>query len=284
MIKTWLHLLDGSTDDDLAELIRGQDPKIERLVRNSEEIGQVANGVVRLNGASNKFGQMEITAFRKQGWIPRNWKKRASLEAVTGRAEFCDLIADSSGTMMEIAIGPGGGFFPNILLRNPNAKLLLNDISIPVLEVWKELLDEAAPEADFTYFSFDFTKPVMKAESLDAVFGALPFSSTSDVNESVAQAYRSLRVGGIAYIEEQIVRGEDWERVPVETRIPWEKRNPALMVGIADVLSKAGFVIDEDKRFPGHLLDPDAGGLARSAHEHGVSLNVERNMVIAQKP
>ena len=186
--------------------------------------------------------------------------------------------------MMEIAAGPGGGLFPSVLARNPEARLLINDISAPVLVVWKEVLEEAMPHADLCYAAFDATRPGLRTMSLDIVMGITPFSSTANTPAVVAQAFRSLRSGGTVYIEEFTVSSDDWSRVPEPTRTLWEKRIPGLTGGYAGILGDAGSRVVDDSRFPGRQLRPDEGGLPKAASEHGVLLHTERNIVIARKP
>ncbi len=272
-------------EDDTATLDFQGDPNHEngRPSTSGREVGRVTDGIVYLKGWSDTFGSMDLPEFRRQGWIPRNWERRSSLDTVPGRSHLCDLIAGSNGTMMEIAAGPGGGFFPNVLMRNPKARILINDRSAPVLIVWRELLAGAMPNADLCFGAFDATLPVLRTGCLDVVFGAIPFSSTADGSGAVAQAYRSLRSRGTAYIEEHVVSTDDWMKVPEEARTPWETRNPGLTAGYAGILSTARFEITLDSRIPGRQLRTDEGGLPECANQYGVLLHIERNILVARK-
>jgi len=53
---------------------------------------------------------------------------------------LCKEIASSNGTILEIGIGPGGGFIPCVIDLNADAKILANDIDYGVVFAWKSSL------------------------------------------------------------------------------------------------------------------------------------------------
>jgi hypothetical protein len=58
--------------------------------------------------------------------------------------------------ILEIGVGPGGGYMPNILNNNPDATIIINDLSPTVVSEWKRLLDSELCSSNIYYSVFDF--------------------------------------------------------------------------------------------------------------------------------
>lgn len=50
-------------------------------------------------------------------------------------------IASCDGIILEIGAGPGGGYMPYILKANPDATVIISDLSPTVVHEWKLFLD-----------------------------------------------------------------------------------------------------------------------------------------------
>jgi len=57
--------------------------------------------------------------------------------------------------ILELAAGPGGGFLPLILLHDPEAQVLLNDILYPLLEEWQAVLRTAGAGPNVGFVAAD---------------------------------------------------------------------------------------------------------------------------------
>lgn len=64
---------------------------------------------------------------RNENWIQRNWehtrKTNPSMDKVGEEIASCE------GIILEIGAGPGGGFMPYVLKANPDATIIINDLS-----------------------------------------------------------------------------------------------------------------------------------------------------------
>ncbi|MDP2857316.1 MAG: hypothetical protein Q8P50_04980 [Bacillota bacterium] len=68
---------------------------------------------------------------------------------------FVAEMAASDWLVMEIAAGPGGGHMPRVVLANPHARLLVNDLSHTVLEGWSNALKQYGVGERATFAAFD---------------------------------------------------------------------------------------------------------------------------------
>ena len=74
-------------------------------------------------------------------WIKRNWEcsraDNAHMDRVGKQIASCD------GIILEIGAGPGGGYMPYILKENPDATIIISDLSPTVVREWKSFLDKS---------------------------------------------------------------------------------------------------------------------------------------------
>lgn len=87
-------------------------------------------------------------------WIQRNWEHSRSdntyMDNVGKQIASCD------GIILEIGAGPGGGYMPYILKANPDATIIISDLSPTVVREWKAFLDKLldSPQHLLRHFRF----------------------------------------------------------------------------------------------------------------------------------
>lgn len=82
-------------------------------------------------------------------WIKRNWEcsraDNAYMDGVGKQIASCD------GIILEIGAGPGGGYMPYILKANPDATVIVSDLSPTVVREWKLFLDKSLDSPNIYY-------------------------------------------------------------------------------------------------------------------------------------
>jgi ubiquinone/menaquinone biosynthesis C-methylase UbiE len=194
--------------------------------------------------------------------------------------------ADSSckPVILELATGPGGGFLSLILLHDPEANVLLNDILYPLLEEWQLLLraENAGPNVGFV--AADARQLPLRTGSIDVISGALAFMEILAPERAVAEAYRVLRPNGLLVEHEGSVVPEDCARLSPRLRAHVQEISPALLSGSAPLLQSEGFTEVEETLGSTVELSPDEGIFPAMAANEGVTVHVQWRLVTARKP
>ncbi len=119
-------------------------------------------------------------------------------KALLENKSWIDEINYNDNHILEIACGPSGGLSPLILKQNPNAKIVMNDLSFFILNQWNLI----KKKYDFRnlYFSlFDLTNSPLKDKTFDIITSVLAFESTSNPSKAIQESYRMLKQDGILY-------------------------------------------------------------------------------------
>ncbi len=132
---------------------------------------------------------------RSGNWIRRNWEKSRManpyMDEIGKQIAFCD------GIILEIGAGPGGGYMPYILKENPDATIIINDLSPTVVREWKSFLDKTVNSPNLYYSVFDFCNMPFKDNSIDIISdGGGIGNCEGDKTKALKEAYRVLKPGG----------------------------------------------------------------------------------------
>ncbi len=113
------------------------------------------------------------------------------MDEIGKQIAFCD------GIILEIGAGPGGGYMPYILKENPDATIIINDLSPTVVREWKSFLDKTVNSPNLYYSVFDFCNMPFKDNSIDIISdGGGIGNCEGDKTKALKEAYRVLKPGG----------------------------------------------------------------------------------------
>jgi hypothetical protein len=254
-----------------------------KLLLEGRQVGEVVDGIASFVEKPVDWPPEEIERLRTAGQIERNWQNEIWHAGNTPtRGAFCDELAAVDGIILELAAGPGGGSMPPMLNRNPSARVVVNDVSLAILQLWGEFLRKREVGPQLCLAAFNATSIPIRSGAVAAVSGSLALSSIGGLS-IFAETRRVLGRGGAVYSQEMIVDSADWARMPEERRLYWEQAMPGLTKGAARLLEQAGLEVESCEILPGRELDPDEGGLPRDAADHGVTLRIVWEYVKARK-
>ena len=100
-------------------------------------------------------------------WVKRNWEY--SRAANPHKDSVGKQIASCDGIILEIGTGPGGGYMPYILKENPDATIIISDLSPTVVREWKSFLDKELDSPNIYYAALDFCNMPFMDNSIDNI-------------------------------------------------------------------------------------------------------------------
>jgi len=253
------------------------------LTVGDEQIGRVVDGIISFVSEPVNWPAADIAQLRAKRQIEHSWENEIYHAAeVPTRLAFCEELAATDGLILEVAAGPGGGNVAPVLSRNPSARIIVNDVSLAVLQLWQEFLRARCLGSELCLAAFDARRMPITSESVAGVSGALGFSSVSGL-DVFRETYRILQPDGVVFSDEMVVEPDDWARMPSDRRTEWEASMPSLTLGAGPLLAQHGFEVVSREFVPGRELVPDEGGLPRDAADHGVTLHIVWEYVRARK-
>jgi len=218
------------------------------------------------------------------GLIKSNWRGALRQYRMLPLWErLCREISSSDGTILEIGIGPGGGFLPCVIDLNANARVLANDIDYGVVFAWSKFLREEGIAHNVSFAVFDATRIPIRSSSFDVVasFGAvsnIPFNYLA-----LKELHRVLRTGGKIVLVEGIIPQEDLSKLPEDIKTHWSSVNPFMIKGYRGFLEQLGFEIKLYEMYGEKTLTPEDSELARIAANYGATLRFKGVYMVAIK-
>jgi SAM-dependent methyltransferase len=265
----------------------GDDISDGLLCAGNSVVGYVEDGVPSLTAPHQNSFDSQVDEIRGEDWVGRSWESRKNLppEAREGPLrlfyhEFPRRLAEVDGLVLEIAAGPGAGLTPGTLLANPDARVLLSDVSIGILQLQREYLTRARIGPNVILAAWDATERVLRPETVAAVSSALGFCSTPDAGLAIRAAFEALVPGGRVFMCET-ARGTD----EIAALPEWIRERYGLDGNWLDDLRGIGFDVESHELYPGEpMTDPDDGGLPKDIIENGLTLHRGRDLIVARKP
>ena len=157
------------------------------------------------------------TKMKNGKWVNHNWeytrKVNPSMDNVGKQ------IASYDGIILEIGTGPGGGYMPYILKANPDATIIISDLSPTVISEWKNFLDKTVDSPNLYYAVFDFCAMPFKNNSIDIISdGGGIGNCDGEKSQALKEAYRVLKPGGKLITSTGFVNKETLAALPGEVQ------------------------------------------------------------------
>lgn len=206
--------------------------------------------------------------------IKKSWERSLSRFPVNSTmSEFIERMAETDGLILDIASGPAGGFAPMVLQKNPEAKVLMDDLGLGVLQEWQRFLKSISIR-NVSFALFDAKEIPLMSNSIDFISDIWGFTEIGS-DEAIKEAYRILKSGGAVFSIDSVVEKEDFFKIPEEVRMKWLNKNPLFFDGFLDSFKKSGFKVVSNDILRERALSPDEGEQPKEAEKYGVRLHVK---------
>lgn len=208
----------------------------------------------------------------QQGWISKNWS--SSMEINNIMDDIGKNIANKDGLILEIGAGPGGGFMPYILKANPNATIIINDISPTVVKEWKRHLDNELNSINISYAVFNFCDIPFNDNCIDVVSDGGGIGNTEDGEKGRAlkEVYRVLKPGGLFVTSTGFVTKEILSQLPTQAQAILKENRPDVFDDLYEETILAGFSKIDSVVCGGWETNTDDSTIADLARSLGVNL------------
>ena len=233
--------------DLLLELSHLYDVTINEMLEDRDLLFELTGTAVGRNGIAYFVPEQEredsaewAREIKECKWIKRNWEYSQS--NVTLRDEVGRKIASHDGIILETGAGPGGGHMPSILKANPDATVIVSDLSPTVVSEWKAFLDKEIASPNLYYVAFDFCNMPFRDNCIDIVSdGGGIGNCIGEKSKALKEAYRVLKPGGRLITSTGFVNKETLEALSPEVqRVLLEKR-PDIFEDLYEDTVLAGF-------------------------------------------
>lgn len=177
---------------------------------------------------------------RNGNWIKQNWEN--SRVANPFMDKVGEEIASCNGIILEIGVGPGGGYMPYILKADPDATMIISDLSPTVVSEWKALLDKTIDSPNLYYAVFDFCNMPFKDNSIDIISDRGGIGNCEgDKAKALKEAYRVLKPGGKLITSTGFVTKETLAALPEKAKSVLLEKRPDVFEDLYEDTVLAGF-------------------------------------------
>lgn len=241
---------------------------LRELTGQSTESDGIAYFVSKTEKSYNTEWAREI----KQGnWIKRNWANAQTANPIMD--EVGKRIVEHDGVILELGAGPGGGFMPYVLKENPDATVIINDLSPTVVREWKAFLDKTLESPNLYYAAFDFCHMPFPDNSIDIISdGGGIGNAEGDKTQALREAYRVLKPGGILVTSTGFVTKDTLASLPDKVQRSLLDKRPDVFEDLYEDTVLAGFKKIDSVISGCWYTDDDESAIADLARSLGVNL------------
>ncbi len=233
--------------------------------------------------------ELREAQFRKMGVDPGKLIERNYDYVVNQWPEYSDYehwierIARTDGLILEVAVGPGGGFSPLILQKNRDARLIMSDLGFWPLNQWRQFAARADLGPNLRFAQIDATRMPLPDRSIEAVVSYGGISNVGDRHAALREAFRVLRPGGALYMTEWLPNHNITPKCPPEMVAKLREWFPQMGKGFKPLLGEIGFHRRRETYAGTRPLVPGEGGLADYCEKHSVTMSLVMWRITAYK-
>lgn len=250
------------------ELLEGRNV-ITRLANRPFEMDEIACFLPKAERNYNVAWAKEIVS---GNWISRNWNSHKVNDNQISNG-IGKRISDHKGLILEIGAGPGGGFMPYILKNNPDATIIINDLSPTVVFEWKRFLDNELDSPNIYYATFDFCDIPFSDDCIDVISdGGGIGNAEGDKGKALKEAYRVLKPGGLLVTSTGFVTKETLAALPESSQKVLREKRPDIFEDLYEKTVLAGFKKIDSIISGCWYTDNDESTIADLARELGINL------------
>ena len=162
---------------------------------------------------------------------------------------------------------------PYVLKANPDATIIINDLSPTIVSEWKVFLDKTLDSPNLYYAAFDFCSMPLKENSIDVISdGGGIGNCEGEKSKALKEAYRVLKPGGKLITSTGFVTKETLAALPAEAQKILLDKRPDIFEDLYENTVLAGFS-KIDSTISGYwYTDDDESTIADLARSLGVNL------------
>ncbi len=208
---------------------------------------------------------------RGGSWIKRNWERSRAADAYMDA--LGKQIASCHGIILEIGAGPGGGYMPYVLKADPDATIIISDLSPTVVSEWKSLLDKTVDSPNLYYAAFDFCHMPFRDSCIDVISdGGGIGNCEGEKAKALKEAFRVLKPGGRLITSTGFVNKETLAALPAEAQKILLEKRPDVFEDLYEDTVLAGFGKIDSVISGCWYTDDDESTIADLARSLGVNL------------
>ena len=165
------------------------------------------------------------------------------------------------------------GYMPYILKANPDATVIISDLSPTVVREWKSFLDKSLDSPNIYYAAFDFCNMPFKDNSIDIISDGGGIGNCEGIKaKALKEAFRVLKPGGKLVTSTGFVNKETLAALPEEAQRVLTQKRPDVFEDLYEDTVLAGFSKIDSVISGCWYTDDDESTIADLARSLGVNL------------
>ena len=176
-------------------------------------------------------------------WIPNNWHQYFNMKGNGRFSTDVKRILSHGGLILEICVGPGGGFMPYILQEDYNVNIMISDLCPTVVREWKKLFDSMQnPPLNVEFAAFNVCDMPFIDNSIDVISGCAAIGNIEgDKRKALGEIYRVLKPGGLFVMKDICITNEFFNSMEPHLQKAFMEHWPDIFGDFQDVLEELGF-------------------------------------------